>query len=79
MQFCRQERKDPYSLEVWRHWRILTHVNKAGNVMISCPNRQVAEVSDEAQPHPCEGGTIARKRMSHHRLVSISPSFSSKP
>ena len=45
VQFCRQEGKDPYALEGWGHWCILTHVNKAGNVMVSCPNRQVAELA----------------------------------
>ena len=45
VQFCRQEGKNPYALEGWGHWCILTHVHKAGNVMISCPNRQVAELA----------------------------------
>lgn len=45
VQFCRQEGKDPYTLEGWRHWCILSHVHKAGNVMISCPCRQVAELA----------------------------------
>ena len=45
VQFCRQEGKDPYALEGWGHWCILSHVHRAGNVMISCPCRQVAELA----------------------------------
>ena len=45
VQFRRQEGKDPYSLEGWQHWCIVSYVQRAGHVMVSCPCRQVAELA----------------------------------
>lgn len=41
--FFRQEAFSPTSLEGWRHWCVISHVEKAGNVMLACPNKEVAE------------------------------------
>lgn len=41
--FFRQEAFSPRSLEGWRHWCVISHVQKAGNVMLACPNTAVAE------------------------------------
>ena len=43
VQFFRQEAFLATSLEGWRHWCIVSHVRKAGNVMLACPNKEVAE------------------------------------
>lgn len=43
VQFFRQEAFPATSLEGWRHWCIVSHVRKAGNVMLACPNKEVAE------------------------------------
>ena len=41
--FFRQEEFPSTSLEGWRHWCVISHVQKAGNVMLACPNKEVAE------------------------------------
>ena len=45
VQFCRQEGEAPDTLEGWRHWCIISHVQRSGGVMISCPCRRVAELA----------------------------------
>lgn len=43
VQFFRQRAFPATSLEGWRHWCVVSHVRKVGNVMLSCPNKEVAE------------------------------------
>lgn len=43
VQFSRQDAFPSTSLEGWRHWCVVSHVQKVGNVMLSCPNKEVAE------------------------------------
>ena len=43
VQFFRQEAFPATSLEGWRHWCVVSHVRRAGNVMLACPNKEVAE------------------------------------
>lgn len=41
--FFRQEAFPSTSLEGWRHWCVISHVQRSGNVMLACPNKEVAE------------------------------------
>ncbi len=45
VQFGRQENVAPDTLNGWRHWCIISYVEKAGNVMLACPCRKVAELA----------------------------------
>ena len=45
VQFGRQESSPPDTLEGWRHWCLISYVPKAGNVMLACPCRKVAELA----------------------------------
>lgn len=45
IQFHRQQDNAPDTLDGWRHWCIISHVQRAGSVMISRPCRRVAELA----------------------------------
>jgi putative CRISPR-associated protein (TIGR02619 family) len=45
VQFHRQPDFPADSLEGWRHWCIAAHVAEAGNVTLSCPGKNVAELA----------------------------------
>ncbi len=45
VQFGRQEGATPDTLEGWRHLCIISYIAKAGNVMLACPCRKVAELA----------------------------------
>ena len=45
VQFVRQKEFSPLSLEGWRHWCIVSYVEKSGVFMLSCPCRNVAEIA----------------------------------
>lgn len=44
IQFMRRKEYPPLTLEGWRHWCIVSYVEKSGIIMISCPCRIVAEL-----------------------------------
>ena len=45
VQFMRQKEFSPLTLEGWRHWCIVSYVEKSGVIMLSCPCRKVAELA----------------------------------
>ncbi len=45
VQFMRQKEYPADSLEGWRHWCIVSYVEKAKNIMLSCPCKRVAELA----------------------------------
>lgn len=45
IQFMRQKEFSPLTLEGWRHWCIVSYVEKSGVIMLSCPCRNVAELA----------------------------------
>lgn len=45
VQFVRQKEFSLLSLEGWRHWCIVSYVEKSGVFMLSCPCRKVAEIA----------------------------------
>ena len=45
VQFGRQDGAAPDTLEGWRHWCIISYIEKAGNVMLACPCRKVSELA----------------------------------
>ncbi len=45
VQFCRQDKAAPDTLEGWRHWCIISYIEKSGSVMLACPCKKVAELA----------------------------------
>ena len=45
VQFMRQKEYPPLALEGWRHWCIVSYVEKSGVIMLSCPCCKVAELA----------------------------------
>ena len=43
--FMRQKKYSPETLEGWRHLCIISYVEKAGNIMLACPCKRVAELA----------------------------------